>query len=104
MNYSTLNIYLILTDAIIFSDANTVPGAIHPNFRLFLTSAPADYFPVSILQNGVKMTNEPPMGLRSNLIRSFSNLIKPEDYNSLGLTANSGNLRVLISEFCSKYA
>lgn len=27
-----------------------------PNFRLFLTSMPADYFPVPILQNGSKLT------------------------------------------------
>lgn len=26
------------------------------NFRLFLTSMPADYFPVPILQNGSKLT------------------------------------------------
>jgi len=67
------------------------PDEVHEEFRLWLTSAPTPKFPVSMLQNGVKMTNEPAKGLRANLMQSFhqmtdqsmNNCSKPPQFKKL---------------------
>ncbi|XP_060146269.1 dynein axonemal heavy chain 2 isoform X4 [Globicephala melas] len=63
----------------------------HPSFRLWLSSSPHPDFPISILQASIKMTTEPPKGLKANMTRlyqlmtepQFSRCSKPSKYKKL---------------------
>jgi dynein heavy chain len=53
----------------------------HPDFRLWLSSSPTPKFPLTVLQRGIKMTTEPPQGLRANMLRLY-NLIPEEEFDN----------------------
>ncbi|KAJ8920059.1 hypothetical protein NQ315_011713 [Exocentrus adspersus] len=56
-------------------------GRVHPKFRVWLSSSPNPEFPISILQAGIKMTTEPPKGLKANLKRLYQ-LISEEQFTT----------------------
>ncbi|EEY58342.1 dynein heavy chain [Phytophthora infestans T30-4] len=72
-------------------------GEIHEDFRLFLASFPATYFPISILQNSVKVMTESPIGVKANLQRCMT-LMKQmnTDGNNLSLASN-GSMKLRLA-------
>jgi len=50
---------------------------VHPGFRLWLSSDPTPKFPIALLQSSIKITTEPPRGLRSIMQRMYG--FVPED-------------------------
>ena len=59
-------------------------AGVYPDDRLFLSSMPAKCLLVSVLQNSIKVTNEPPKGLRTSVRRAFGK-IQPKAFETRGI-------------------
>ena len=46
-----------------------------PNFRLWITSEPHPLFPIGLLQISIKMTDEPPSGMKAGLWKSYNSFL-----------------------------
>jgi dynein heavy chain, axonemal len=65
--------------------------SVHKDFRLWLSSSPSPNFPIAILQSSLKITTEPPKGIKANMKRLYAQITdnkfnmckKPEKYKKL---------------------
>ncbi len=72
----------------------------NPAFRLWLSSKPNDKFPISILQAAIKMTTEPPRGLRPNLLRLYNQLTE----SHFNRVQQKGKYRKMLFALCYFHA
>ncbi len=48
--------------------------SVDENFRLFMSASPHEKFPISLLQRSLKITSEPPRGIKANMLRLYGNM------------------------------
>ncbi|CAD2220775.1 AAA+ lid domain/P-loop containing dynein motor region D4/Microtubule-binding stalk of dynein motor/ATP-binding dynein motor region/Dynein heavy chain region D6 P-loop domain/Dynein heavy chain AAA lid domain/Dynein heavy chain C-terminal domain containing protein, putative [Angomonas deanei] len=72
----------------------------NPNadFRLWLSSVPTPQFPIGILQRCVKLTTEPPKGIKANMLRLYNTMA--EDTFAEHSHANPRAYRNLLFSLC----
>ena len=71
-------------------------GSLHLDFRLWLTSMPTKAFPASILQVALKMSVQPPRGIRANMLQSFASNVEQGDLDRFSGTSIDVPYRRLI--------
>lgn len=66
----------------------------NPTFRLFISSDPANSIPIGLLEKSIKLTNEPPMGVKQNLKRAFT------FFNKEDIEEKEGRVKSILFALC----
>ena len=59
------------------SDPEYMKGC-NEEFRIWMSCEPTDAFPLGLLQKSLKVTNEPPKGIKAGLRKTFKSVITPD--------------------------
>lgn len=51
---------------------------LHQDFRIWLSCEPREGFPLGLLQKSIKVTNEPPKGLKAGLNKTYQTIVNSE--------------------------
>ena len=71
-----------------------------PDFRLFITCEPNPKFPIGLLQLAVKVTCQPPSGLRAGLMRSYTVIVDQDRLERV----ETAQWRVLVYALCFQHS
>jgi dynein heavy chain len=66
------------------------------DFRIWMSCEPREGFPLGLLQKAVKVTNEPPKGVRAGMLRTFNTVVNPEFLEKI----DHPNWRTLVYGVC----
>ena len=77
---------------------------INPSFRLWLTTYPSEDFPMVVLQNSIKMSNEPPEGLSINLELSYKSAPLADVEGFFESHPNPEQFKTLVYSLCLFHA
>ena len=66
------------------------------DYRLFITTEPHRKFPIALLQRSIKVTNEPPAGLRAGMLRSYTVLVDQDKLERI----DTAEWRTLLYSMC----
>ncbi|XP_013770736.1 LOW QUALITY PROTEIN: dynein heavy chain 5, axonemal-like [Pundamilia nyererei] len=65
-------------DELLETVTSAVPESVHKDFRVWLTTDVHPRFPITFLQSSIKFTNEPPLGMKAGLKRTFNGVTQDQ--------------------------